>query len=70
MSSVGDNEKRNIRDRKRKKRKKREKKWRGKEVQHLLVFGVRTSKRFDGSGSELDCALRGKGSLLLWLVLV
>ena len=53
----------------RRERKEKEK-GRGKEVQHLPVSSVRTSKRFDGSGSELDYAPRGRGSLLLWLVLV
>ena len=51
-------------------REKEKEKGRENEVQHLLVSSVRTSKRFDGSGSELNCALRGRGSLLLWLVLV
>ena len=47
-------------------RERREKeKGRGKKVQHLLVSSVRTSKRFDGSGSKLDCAPRGRGSLIL-----
>ena len=45
-------------------------KGRRNEVQHLLVSIVRTSKKFNGLGSELDCASRGKGSLLLWLVIV
>ena len=49
---------------------KEKEKGRQNEVQHLLVSSVRTSKRFDGSGSDLDCAPRGRGSLLLWLVLV
>ena len=53
----------------RRERKEKEK-GREKEVQHLLVSYVRTSKRFDGSGSEPGCAPRGRGSLLLWLVLV
>ena len=53
----------------RKERKEKEK-GRGKEVQHLLVSSVRTRKRFDGSGSELDCAPRDRASLLLRLVLI
>ena len=58
-----------MREKERKKRKKRERKekekLRGNEVQHLLISSVRTSKRFDGSGSELDYAPRGRGSLIL-----
>ena len=50
--------------------KKGKEKGKGKEVQHLLVSSVQTSRRFDGSGSELDYALKGRGSLLLWLVLI
>ena len=38
-------------------------------TQHLLVSSVRTIKRFDGTRSELDCAPRGRGSLILWLAL-
>ena len=54
---------------KRKERKEKEKRS-GKEVQHLLVSSIQTRKRFDGLGNELNCAPRGKGSLLFWLVLV
>ena len=53
----------------RRERKEKEK-GKGKEVQHLLVSSVRTIKRFNGPGSKLDCASRGRGSLLLWLVLI
>ena len=43
----------------RRERKEKEK-GRGKEVQHLLVSSVQTSKRFDRIGSDLHCAPRGR----------
>ena len=48
-------------------RKERKKK---KEVQFSTGIPAFEQREFDRSRSELDCTPRGRGSLLLWLVLV
>ena len=64
---VGENEKMRKKDRKRErkwKEKKTKNERKGEEIQLLLVSGIQTTR------SELVCAPRGRGTLLLWLFFV
>ena len=54
-----------------KERKKIERKEKGRKGSSASIgLQCSNSKRFNESRSELVCALRGRGSLLLWLLLV
>ena len=66
MSSMGENEKRSKKYRKKRKKKGRKRK---KKKGGPTFTGLQCSnnERFDGSGSELVYAPKGRGSLLFWL---
>ena len=71
MSSVGENEKRNRKYGDKRKKRKRKRKENGRKGGPASIgLQCSNSERFDKSGSELVCAPRGRGSLLLWLFFV
>ena len=71
MSSVGENEKRNRKNSKKRKKRRRKRKEKGRK-RGPASTGLQclNSERFDGLGSEVVCAPRGRGSLILWLFFV